>query len=119
MPTRCGVSLNACPTGENSVGDLGVYRNGQRIQCLAPCKRWNFPPPFGLGNPESNEPGLHFCCPTPPISPEDCRRGPVVNTQYVNLIHRDCPSAYSYAYDDEAGLHNCPNDVSFDVTFCV
>lgn len=56
--------------------------------------------------------------PTPPIWPEECRAGPVVNTQYVQLVHRDCPTAYAYSYDDEAGLHNCPNGVSFKVTFC-
>jgi len=118
ITTRCAVSLGACPTGENEVGDLRVIKNGRTVQCLSPCKKWNYPPPFGLGNPESQEPGLHFCCPTPPIDPLQCRAGIVIQTQYVGLIHRDCPTAYSYAYDDEGGLHNCPHDTSFHVTFC-
>jgi len=116
--TRCALSLGACPTNEANVGDLRVRKNGKTVQCLSPCKKWNYPPPFGLGRPESQDPGLHLCCPTPPIWPEECRKGAVVRTQYVNLIHKDCPTAYSYSYDDEAGLHNCPNGVNFHVTFC-
>ncbi len=56
-----------------------------------------------------------MCCPTPPISPQQCRSGPVINTQYVQSIHRNCPTAYSYAYDDEAGLHNCPGIYFFSI----
>jgi len=118
ITTKCAMSLDACPTGENHVGDLRVQKNGRTVQCLAPCKKWNFPPPFGLGQPENIDPGLHLCCPTPPIYPEECRTNIVVSTQYVNLVHRDCPTAYSYSYDDEAGLHVCPNEVNFQVTFC-
>jgi hypothetical protein len=68
VTTRCAVSLDACPTDENDVGDLRVSKNGRVVQCLAPCKKWNYPPPFGLGQPESDEPGLSLCCPTPPIT---------------------------------------------------
>ncbi|XP_021955579.1 glucan endo-1,3-beta-glucosidase [Folsomia candida] len=118
VTTHCSMSLDACPSGENHVGDLRVWKGGRVAMCLAPCKKWNYPSPYGLGKSENIEPGQHLCCPTPPVSPESCRNGIVVQTQYVNLIHKTCPSAYSYAYDDEAGLHNCPNDVSFTVTFC-
>lgn len=93
-------------------------QNGQTIACMAPCKKWNWPAPLGLGNSERSGMGLDFCCPTPPVSVGQCRRGAVVQSQYVNLIHRDCPSAYSYAYDDEGGLHNCPNPTDFVVNFC-
>jgi hypothetical protein len=120
VATNCALSLDRCPTGERDVGDLRVIKNGRTVACLAPCKKWNYPAPFGLGQPENIEPGLHLCCPTPPIDPLDCRQGIVVNTEYVNLIHQSCPSAYSYSYDDEAGLHNCRNSGStnFAVTFC-
>ena len=79
---------------------------------------WNYPSPFGMGRNEREEPGQSFCCPTPPVSPQQCRNGIVIQTKYVALIHRDCPTAYSYAYDDDAGLHNCPNNANFKVTFC-
>jgi len=118
VPTNCAVSLDACPTNENEVGDLRVIKNGRTVACLAPCKKWNYPPPFGHGRPEDTSPGLWLCCPTPPIDPLACRGNIVVNTQYVNLVHRTCPSAYSYSYDDEAGLHNCPTATNFRVTFC-
>jgi len=116
--TRCAVSLDRCPTDENHVGDLRVVKNGRTVQCLSPCKKWNYPPPFGHGRDELNEPGLWLCCPTPPTTPEQCRQRDVIHTKFVDLVHRECPTAYSYSYDDEAGLHNCPNNVNFDVTFC-
>jgi hypothetical protein len=58
------------------------------------------------------------CCPTPPVTPEQCSRGPVVQTQFVQTVRRACPTAYSYAYDDQAGLHSCSTPMSFDVTLC-
>ena len=33
---------------------------------------------------------------------------------FANIV----PTAYSYAYDDAAGLHNCPSETGFEVTFC-
>lgn len=119
VETVCSVSVDNCPQNEiDGLGDLRVSKNGKYVMCLSPCKKWNYPAPYGMGQPEDVEPGLHMCCPTPPIEPDDCRSGDVVRTEYVNLIHSACPSAYSYAYDDEAGLHDCPSGTSFAVTFC-
>jgi len=118
VPTTCAVSLDACPSNDMAVGDLAMRKNGRTVACLSPCKKWNYPAPYGLGQPEDIEPGLWLCCPTPPIDPLQCRQNIVVDTQYVELVHRTCPSAYSYSYDDEAGLHNCPTGTSFSVTFC-
>jgi len=118
VTTNCAISLNSCPTNEAGIGDLRVIRNGRTVQCLSPCKKWNSPAPFGSGLPESQAPGVNMCCPTPPISVEQCRAGPIVQTQFVKLVHSQCPSAYGYAYDDVNGLHNCPNNVDFTVTFC-
>ena len=42
-------------------GDLRV----QDVGCMSPCKAWNYPAPYGMGRPESEDPGLHLCCPTP------------------------------------------------------
>jgi hypothetical protein len=78
------------------------------VACLSPCKKWNFPPPYGLGLPEIQDPGVMMCCPTPPVQPAECSNGPVIQTAYVQAVHANCPTAYSYAYDDAAGLHNCP-----------
>jgi hypothetical protein len=141
-----GLSLDRCPAGENMSGggafpaygseDLRVRdATGKVIACMAPCKKWNYPAPYGLGKPENQDPGLHLCCPTPIdpasgqctvangcMSPDACRAPSdpksVVHTSYVAAIHAMCPSAYSYSYDDAAGLHSCASDTSFEVTFC-
>jgi hypothetical protein len=142
------LSLDQCPGDEDMSGggrynqyareDLRVRDGaGKTIACMAPCKKWNYPAPYGRGQNEAMEPGLHMCCPTP-IDPaknpgacnaasscmtsEACRNtnDPVsaTRTKYVKAMHAMCPSAYSYSYDDEAGLHACPSDTAFEVTFC-
>ncbi len=125
------LTLDACPIQEDHVGDL---RLGD-VACLSPCKKWNYPAPYGLGRPESQDPGLHLCCPTPIdpgtgqctiasgcMTPDACRSTSdplsVTHTDYVALIHTRCPTAYSYSYDDEAGLHACPAAAGFEVVFC-
>ncbi len=51
----CGVSFNSCPSNESfGLGDLRVMRNGSVVMCLSPCKRWNFPAPYGLGRSETD-----------------------------------------------------------------
>ncbi len=141
------LTLDACPSAEDlgssaypayADHDLRVRdpANGSRtIGCISPCKAWNYPAPYGLGQPESADPGLHLCCPTP-IDPatgnctpqnscmtaDACRSTTdplaVVHRDYVGLVHARCPTAYSYAYDDEGGLHACPADTGFAVVFC-
>jgi len=105
------LTIDACPA-ELKVGD---------VECLSPCKQWNYPPPYGQGKPESQDPGYHYCCPAP-MSPDACRDESdplsVTHTAYVALVHARCPSAYSYAYDDGGGLHACPAATKFEVTFC-
>jgi hypothetical protein len=139
------LSLDQCPGDEDMSGgvhpqfaheDLRVRdAQGNVIGCLSPCKKWNYPAPWGLGQPESADPGLHLCCPTPIdpatgqctvqnacMSPDSCRNPSdpvsVVHTQYVKAMGAMCPTAYSYSYDDAAGLHNCPSVTSFEVVFC-
>ena len=140
------LSLAGCPGDDDLSGggafpqyaheDLRVRdARGTVIACAAPCKKWNYPAPYGLGQPENIDPGLHMCCPTP-INPatgqctaangcmtsESCRAASdprsVVHTDYVSALHAMCPSAYAFSYDDANGLHACPSDTSFEVTFC-
>jgi hypothetical protein len=141
-----GLSLTRCPGADNlseggafpqyAAQDLRVRdRNGNVVGCISPCKRLNYPPPWGIGLPESTDPALHMCCPTPLdpnsgqctpargcMTPEACRNPgdarSVVHTGYVAAVHSMCPSAYSYSYDDDAGLHVCPSNTQFEVTFC-
>jgi hypothetical protein len=140
-----GLSLDRCPGGEDLSGgrypsyaheDLRVRdAAGNVVACMAPCKKWNYPAPWGLGRSESDDPGLHLCCPTP-IDPTSgqctianrcmtsgaCSNAAdpvsVVHTGYVAAMRSMCPSAYSYAYDDAAGLHACASQTGFEVIFC-
>ena len=57
-----------------------------------------------MGTAESVYPGNYMCCPTPPITVDQCRTGLVVSTKYVQAVKANCPSAYSFAYDDTQGL---------------
>lgn len=113
--SRADEQQNACHRAR--VSSLNLFSN-LKLRNLFWYSEWNYPYPFGMGLDEMIDPGVYMCCPTPPIWPDECRAGPVVNTEYVRLVHRECPTAYAYSYDDEAGLHNCPNGISFKVTFC-
>lgn len=116
--TDCHLLLNDCPKGEKSgLGDLTVRgRSNNPVACLSPCKKWNYPPPYGQGHNEQEGDGRLLCCPAP-VSVGECRGGIVVNTDFVQLVRRACPTAYSYSYDDLGGLHNCPSSASFVVNF--
>ncbi|MFH1830294.1 MAG: hypothetical protein ABH871_05920 [Pseudomonadota bacterium] len=128
------MDLSRCPTGENlSQGqtqthpeyaseDLRVFdpnNTSQVIGCFSPCKKLNYTATWsGLGLNEQSDAVVMYCCPTPPISTEECRAGPVVNTQYVALIHEMCTGGvYGYAYDDIAGLHKCSAGTMIEMTF--
>ena len=114
----CGVSFDSCPSNESfGLGDLRVMRNGSVVMCLSPCKRWNFPAPYGLGRSETDGIGRELCC-AGGISSKDCNAGRVVQTKYVQTLRANCPSAYSFAYDDLGGTHACPLQTNFTVTFC-
>ncbi|AKT40334.1 RICIN domain-containing protein [Chondromyces crocatus] len=135
-----GLRLDRCPGAENIPGygsqDLRVRDGaGNVIGCMAPCKKWNYPAPWGMGRPEHQDPGLHLCCPTPIdpatgqctvanscMTPDSCSNAAdplsVVRTSYVQTMRQMCPTAYSYAYDDAEGLHACSSQTSFEVTFC-
>lgn len=120
VPTSCKLDLSKCPSHEiDSIGDLQIKGTGGAVaQCFAPCKKWTWPTPLGDGKTEQDPIGSAMCCPNPPVSPEQCNAGDVAKTQYVNLVHETCPSAYSFSFDDKGGSHDCPNGTSFLVTLC-
>jgi hypothetical protein len=115
------LTVDACPSAEDLGDGTIVDLRLDDLGCMSPCKAWNYPPPYGLGQPESEDPGLHLCCPAP-FTPEACRDAgdplSVVHTDYVALVHARCPTAYSYSYDDAAGLHACPASTGFELVFC-
>ncbi|HEX6899206.1 MAG TPA: thaumatin family protein [Thermoanaerobaculia bacterium] len=138
-----GLRLSQCPTKEN-LSTNGQFPNlasenlvlhypqstgsstaAAPIGCYAPCSKltsgqWqSIPnPPFtGTTYQPSSPQAQYYCCPTPPISPQACSGGPVVDTSYVKLIHTYCPQTYAYAYDDAIGNFSCPAGTKYEVTF--
>lgn len=119
VPTSCALDLNSCPQKENEgIGDLRVQDGSDTVQCMSPCKKWTWPKPLGLGENEGTQPGLDMCCPSPPVTPTACRVGKVEQTKYVALVRKECPTAYSYSFDDKAGSHDCDPGTRFTVTLC-
>lgn len=115
--TDCRITPGQCPRNEKyDLGNLSVQKNNRAVGCLSPCKKWNYPSPYGQGRNEQQDNGRYLCCPSP-VSVDECRRGIVVHTEYVNLVRRSCPTAYSFSYDDDGGSHDCPSDISYHVTF--
>jgi hypothetical protein len=122
--------MSECPTSENlSTG--GMYPEYADVSmvatnpsdmdpagCYSDCGRltydqWGVTP----GLSPSDAPAQAYCCPTPPVSPEACRMGPVATSGYTELVHRTCPQVYAYAYDDGTGLWGCPAGTRYEVTF--
>lgn len=142
------LDLNQCPSNEDlsqaNKGlakyknvDLRVYdaANKKIIGCMSPCKKMNYPAPWGFGVDEKKEPALHMCCPTDPqkIKDNTCTwanecatsqacsdakdANSIVHTKYVQSIHKMAPDVYAYAYDDVKGLHTCTGRTKFELVF--
>jgi len=121
------LSFESCPTSE----DLGIAgkdvdlavrdpHTNQTVGCYSPCSKltlnqWDNAE--ARGRTPWDEDVKEYCCPTPPESPEACRKGPVGKTNFVRAVHRGCPGVYGYAYDDGMGLLKCPDDTKYRVTF--
>lgn len=119
VETSCALSLDACPKSEIlKIGDLQVKSGKEVVQCMSPCKKWTWPKPLGDGQNEGTQPGLDMCCPNPPVSPMQCRAADIEKTKYVALVRQECPTAYSYSFDDKAGSHDCDPGTTFSVTLC-
>eukprot|EP00419_Tripos_fusus_P049330 CAMPEP_0172821232 /NCGR_PEP_ID=MMETSP1075-20121228/15800_1 /TAXON_ID=2916 /ORGANISM="Ceratium fusus, Strain PA161109" /LENGTH=414 /DNA_ID=CAMNT_0013662029 /DNA_START=180 /DNA_END=1424 /DNA_ORIENTATION=- len=126
------LALDQCPVTEDmgAAGtgvDLGVRHpkfgkstNSNSVGCYSPCSKMLFNQwgnRLATGRPASDPTVAPYCCPTPPESPEQCRAGPIDNTQFVRGVHRMCPGVYGYAYDDGMGLLKCTPDTVYTVTF--
>jgi len=116
--------LADCPRDEildNVSYDLLVHDLQGNVEgCYSPCGKltysnWGNTPVYAPADKEAQM----YCCPTPPISSEQCREGPVEHTKYVALFREKCKSVYSYAYDDAVGLQTCPVGTTYHWTvFC-
>jgi len=122
-----GLTLDACPTSEDlssggafpALASLSLVASSTagNAGCYSDCARLTFgqwdPQAFAPGSPEAQA----YCCPTPPVTPEACRAGPVARTGYTAAVHRLCPQVYAYGYDDGTGLWGCPAGTRYGVTF--
>jgi hypothetical protein len=115
-PLHCeSLKMSDCPTAEN-LGSAGIQSlivnhpgENDKVGCYSPCSKltasnWNNT--VGRHDPTDSVAQM-YCCPTPPISPAQCKTGPVAQTQFVNLIHNKCTNVYGFAYDDAVGLQTC------------
>jgi hypothetical protein len=98
------VSPNTCTTGPLTGCTSADLADGG-ADCLSPCTK--------TGNPQ-------FCCAGAYNTSATCivANWPAADQTYVSQIHADCPNEYSYAYDDNIGLHTCPTGANYTITFC-
>ncbi|XP_010257784.1 PREDICTED: thaumatin-like protein [Nelumbo nucifera] len=91
-PARCVSDLNQiCPT------NLQVKRKKRVVACESACMAFNRP---------------EYCCTGDYSSPDKCKP-----TNYSRVFKAACPSAYSYAYDDQSSLRTC-NGANYLIKFC-
>ncbi|XP_048128602.1 thaumatin-like protein 1 [Rhodamnia argentea] len=90
--TGCAADMNArCPK------ELQVNVNGGCVACRSACD--------AFGDPK-------YCCSGAYATPDTCK--PSV---YSEFLKRECPRAYSYAYDDGTSTFTCAS-ADYVVTFC-
>lgn len=123
-----GLTFDQCPQYESLTAANGLVtdlravnpRTDQVAGCYAPCQKlvsekWN--------NSESNgrfqwdQEVAPYCCPTPPETPEACRSGAMIQTEFLKTVHRQCPGVYGYAYDDGMGLLRCSPFSIYELIF--
>ncbi|MGA2435659.1 MAG: thaumatin family protein [Bryobacteraceae bacterium] len=98
------VSPNTCTTGPLTSCNSSLLADGG-ADCLSPCTK--------TGNAQ-------FCCAGAYDTSATCivANWPAADQSYVTNIHADCPNEYSYAYDDNIGLHTCATGANYTITFC-
>lgn len=117
-----GLSLSQCPKAEMLNGqtvDLRAFhpKTGEVSGCYSPCLRltddkWNTKP-----SAADSPAAAPYCCAGASGTPEVCNAGPIVQTDYVKMIHTSCPAGYGYAYDDKRATIVCSPSTEYVVTF--
>jgi len=123
-----GLTFDMCPAQERLVAADGMVvdlramnpHTGQVAGCYAPCMKLQdgkWLNNASKGRHVSDPAVAPYCCPTPPETPEACRAGPIVQTEYLKTVHSKCPGVYGYAYDDGMGLLRCVPQSIYELTF--
>jgi len=105
-------SKPACATVLND-GYNGVYvANGD--SCQSPCNAAN------QGVVPYNSNTDRWCCHNAYGTSATCNEGswPAPESTYVNTLHSVTNGEYTYAYDDNIGLHQTTANSSYTITFC-
>lgn len=93
-PSSCPANINgACPAQLQQKGP-----DGKVIACKSACT--------AFGDPK-------YCCTGAFNSPQKCPP-----TQYSQFFKKQCPLAYSYAYDDKSSTFTCFKGPNYTITFC-
>ncbi|KAI4349082.1 hypothetical protein L6164_009721 [Bauhinia variegata] len=93
-PSSCPANINAVCPAELQVKGSG----GNVIACKSACLAFNKP---------------EYCCTGAHNKPETCPP-----TRYSEIFEKQCPQAYSYAYDDKNSTFTCRNRPNYAITFC-
>lgn len=92
--TSCTSNVNLmCPP------ELAVKgSDGSVIACKSACLAFNQP---------------EYCCTGAYGTPQNCRP-----SKYSEIFKKECPQAYSYAYDDKTSTFTCADRPNYLITFC-
>lgn len=139
-PESCPTSANLSTEGKfNQINGKDVTKvnlqwkdnNGKAIGCFSPCAKlttaqgnyysensggWK----YFLNGVEPEDPEAQmYCCPTPPVSNQECIDGPASRSEYSKSVSVDqACNSYTYAYDDAQGLARCGGNTQFELVFC-
>nr|WIL60103.1 nodulation protein [Melilotus officinalis] len=93
-PSSCPANINdVCPAELQMKGS-----DGKVVACKSACVAFNQP---------------QYCCTAEFNSPDKCKP-----TQYSDIFEKQCPQAYSYAYDDKSSTFTCFKGPNYTITFC-
>jgi hypothetical protein len=107
-PTTCQPGTK-CDSGKGETNKCTIIGDGPRgfKSCC--------PDGYGCEVPEGQKTGK---CASIRIENPECNKGPVVKTQYVKKVRDNCPSVYSFAYDDFGGDHACGQGTKINALLC-
>ncbi|KAL7137500.1 hypothetical protein ABFS83_10G096700 [Erythranthe nasuta] len=90
----CAANINSgCPS------ELAVKGpNGDVVGCKSACVAFNEP---------------QYCCSGAFADPSVCKP-----SNYSEMFKRQCPQAYSYAFDDKTSTFTCSTGANYLITFC-
>ena len=116
--TQCPSSIDLSYDGVNTITvngeivdltdvDLRYYNKGILVGCYSPCQvlTSKYQLPAGVTS------ATQYCCPTPPVSSQQCQFYPAANNLYTQAVRGMVSNSYTFAYDDMNSLSSCQSGV--------